>query len=208
MGVKVSAVDLDRIVQNINLYTDPKAMRLREVLFTPVGDILHIFACDDYVAITDSLEIQEGTLKQEFTLTVEDLDSLGDWIKKDKKVVHKYELEIRPKFRGVIFESPDTSSDELSDNVYYSYGPVNSGSWDVVMELLSTENEMLDTYGFSLRPERLAKLARIKADKEAPISLRFVDVRGKMIIQFKKGTTAYGAIMPVDESVVQEEFLW
>lgn len=208
MALKVTAFDLDRVVQNVNLYSDPKAMRLQEVLFHPIGDKIHVYACDDYVALTDSLDIQEGTLKEDFTLTVQDLDKLGDWIKKDKKVVHKYDIEIRPKFTGMIFECNETSTEEISDNIFFTYAKVNEGGWEIVKELLDLENQPETGHSFSVRPERLAKLARVKADKEAPIAMRFVDVRGMMIIQFKKGETAYGAIMPVREEYVQEEFLW
>lgn len=208
MAVKIPALDIDRIVQNALLYADSKAMRLTDVLFNGNGESVSIFACDDYIAITDTGTLTEGKLDESFTISVDDLDKLGDWIKKDKKVVHKYDISIRRKMTGVIFECDETSSDDESDNIFLSYSLENKQAWDIVMELLSSDNEVVVCDGFSVRPERLAKLARVKADKEAPIAMRFVDVRGLMIIQFKKGETAHGAIMPVKEEYVREEFLW
>lgn len=208
MAIKVPALELDRVIQNILLFSDPKATRLREVLFKPNGDFLEVYSCDDYVTLTDRLELTEGVLKDSFALSVSDVDSLGDWIKKDKKVVHKYDIVLRPKFTGMIFESEELSSEDHNENIFFEYVTPNLDAWEVIYELLSPDNDLLNVDEFYARPERVSKLYRIKSDKEAPLGFRFVDVRGLMIIQFKKGETAHGAIMPVRPDKVREEFLW
>lgn len=205
MDYKVTAPDLDRVVQNALLYADKKAIRLNEVFFYTNADGLGVYSCDDYIALGDSLSADLGN--SEFALSIEDTEKLGEWIKKDKKVVHKYDIILRYKMTGIIFECDETSTED-SDNIFFSYRAPLQDTWNMVFQLLSEENEERTVSGFAVRPERLAKLARIKADKEAPIDMRGVDVNGHLIIQFRKGDTAVGAIMPVRRDRVKEEFLW
>lgn len=208
MSIKVTALDLDRIVQNALLFADKNANRLREVLFIIEGSIVTVYACDDYFVISDSLEIQENPTNGRFTLSVEDLEILGKWIKQDKKVVHKYQISIQQKFTGTLFECDETSTDEESDNIFLNHASDHTELWERVHAMLDLNRPLITANGFLVRPERFMKLSRFKAPKEAPIAFRFVDVRGTMIIQFKLGTTLFGAIIPVFEEYVQEEFLW
>lgn len=207
MTLKVPALELDRVIQNVLHYTDNQAIRLQEVFFVISNKGLQAFSCDDYVTVTDSLSV-DSDLSFEFSLSIEDVDKLGAWIKKDKKVVHKYPIEIRQKFTGVLFECDETSTDDESDNFFLSFKSPNYEAWGLVMLLLDEEAEQTDYTGFALRSERLVKLARLKADKDAPIDMRFVLINGHLIVQFKKGETLKGAIMPVTRSLVKEEFLW
>lgn len=206
--IKVPAPDIDRVIQNVLLYADAKAMRLKEIFFAPVSEVVYVYSCDDYIALVDTFTLTEGTLTREFALPIEEVDKLGDWIKKDKKVVHKYDIILQPKFTGMLFECDETSPEDESDNFFVPEVIPNTESWDLVMELLSEENDLMPIPDFAIRPERLAKLARIKADKEAPIILRGININGHLVVQFKKGVTALGAIMPVDQKYVKEEFLW
>lgn len=206
MSYKVAAADLDRVVQNVLLFADKKAVRLNEVFFYTNPDGLGVYSCDDYIALGDTLSADLAN--REFALSIEDAEALGDWIKKDKKVVHKYDIILRYKMTGIIFECDETSGEDDSDNIFFTYKTANQKAWDMVFQLLSEENEERLVQGFAIRPERLTKLARIKADKQAPIDVRGVDVNGHLIIQFRKGSTAVGAIMPVKREYVEEEFLW
>jgi len=108
---------------------------------------------------------------------------------------------------GVIFECEDTSSDDESDNIFLS-DIVPSENWSVVHKILDLELDGFYIQDWAIRPERLSKLWRLKADKEAPISIRGVTLSDRLLIQFKKGRTLVGAIMPVDQSYVDEDFLW
>lgn len=205
--MKIPAPELDRVIQNVLLFADEKAMRLNEIFFVASEDLGFVsFSCDDYVAVTDSCPA-DFHLK-EFALTISDVDKLGEWIKKDKKVVHKFDIDIRPKMTGIIFECIDTSTDEESDNLFFSYVIPNYSSWDTVFDILNEENPGMSIPSFAIRPERLSKLWRLKADKEAPIHLRGVELKDKLLIQFKKGKTLRGAIMPVDLDYVAEEYRW
>lgn len=206
--MKIPALDLDRVIQNVLLYADPKAVRLQEVLFETPGDgNLYVYSCDDYVAVSDYTSIDLPVRKHPFSFSIQDVDALGDWIKKDKKVVHKYDITIRPKMTGVIFECEDTSSDEESDNFFIS-DRAPSDLWGTVFEILNLDLEGFYAPDWAIRPERLVKLARLKADKEAPIIIRGVELKQKFLIQFKKGRTIVGAIMPVDQTYVDEDYLW
>lgn len=209
MPLKIPAPELDRIVQNALLYADEKAMRLNEVLFTSNPGYLGVYSCDDYVVVHDYCSADSPL--RDFALSVSNTKDLGDWIKKDKKVVHKYDITIRSKMTGMIFECdevPYEDSDEESPGLFFSDSPTNWDSWKLVFELLNEDNMPRVIPDFAIRPERLAKLARLKADKEAPIHMRGIDINNHLIIQFKKGLTLTGAIMPVDQSYVKEEFLW
>lgn len=206
--MKIPALDLDRVIQNVLLYADPKAVRLQEILFETPGDgNLYVYSCDDYVAVSDYTSIDLPVRKHPFSFSIQDVDALGDWIKKDKKVVHKYDITIRPKMTGVIFECEDTSSDEESDNFFIS-DRAPSDLWGTVFEILNLDLEGFYAPDWAIRPERLVKLARLKADKEAPIIIRGVELKQKFLIQFKKGRTIVGAIMPVDQTYVDEDYLW
>lgn len=206
ISIKIVAGDLDRLLQNALLYSDPDAMRLQEVLFVFDGDSLTVYACDDYVAITDSAPLIEGrVLEQSFTIS--DIKKLAEWVKADKKIIHKYEIELRQKFTGMIFECDDTSTEDESDNIFLSDVTVND-AWDVVFRLLDEEQELAQITGFTIKPERVSKLWRLKADKDAPIDFRGVLINSQLLVQFKKGDTIIGAIMPVKREYVSEEFLW
>lgn len=207
--MKIPAPDLDRIIQNALLYADQKAIRLQEILFETPGDgNLYVYSCDDYVAVSDYAPFDLRLRKFPFSFSIADVDTLGDWIKKDKKVVHKYEIDIQPKMTGMIFECDETSSDDEPDNIFLEE-TVPSDLWETVIhELLNLDLEGFYAPDWAIRPERLVKLARLKAEKEAPIIIRGVELKGKFLVQFKKGRSIVGAIMPVDQSYVDEDYLW
>ena len=206
--MKIPAPDLDRIVQNALLYADPKAMRVREVLFdTPGNGNLYVYSFDDYVVVRDYAPYDLLLKKDPFSFSIEDVETLGTWIKMDKKVVHKYEITIIPKMTGLVFECDDTSSDEESDSIFVSYFDP-SEVWDTIFETLDLDLDGFYAPDWAIRPERLVKLARLKADKEAPIVIRGVELKQKFLVQFKKGKSIVGAIMPVDQTYVDEDFLW
>lgn len=206
--MKIPAQDLDRIVQNALLYADPKAIRLQEVLFETPGDgNLYVYSCDDYVAVSDYAPFDLRLRRFPFSFKVEDVEKLGAWIKQDKKVVHKYEITIQPKMTGIIFECDDTSTDEDSDNIFLTDRNPSS-LWGTVSEILNLDLDGFYAPDWAIRPERLVKLARLKADKEAPIIIRGVELKQKFLVQFKKGRSIVGAIMPVDQDYVDEDYLW
>lgn len=204
---KIPAQELDRIIQNVLLFSDKKALRLNEVLLSFTPDTVHAYSCDDYVAVSDSLTYSDG-FNKEFCLTVSDAELLGEWIKKDRKTVHKYDIIIRPRFTGLIFECEETSSEDGSDKLFFEYGEPNEQAWKLVKILLDTSATEVSYYGFAIRPERLTKMSRFKAHKDAPIDLRGVDINDHLIVQFRRGDTLVGAIMPVRREVIREEFLW
>lgn len=202
MTVELSIVDFDRVVQNLLLYTDKKAIRLREVFFMVEGNTLYGFACDDYVAVSDTLVFEGEPVKKEFTMSIEDLELLGEWIKKDKKVVHKQKAKL------TFFNTYIKTKDEEGNVEKFKISHDNQDAWDLVFDMLDIEQELQMILDVTLRPERVAKLARLKADKEAPLAFRGIDFRGSLLLQFKKGYTILGVLMPVKNEFVIEEFLW
>lgn len=203
--VSVTAPELNKFLENILLYADKKALHLREVLFTFYGDKIQCHSCDEYVAVTDSIEVDGKALEngKEFALSVEKTEKLLEWVKKDKKVVHKSVIKISFMKTLVKFESPDFDGDIKLD-----YEEASWDRWNAVLNLLDEDHEpeMIPTY--SVNPERFAKLARLKSDKDAPVVFRAIRPYDTMVLQFKKGVNLRGAVMPIDDAYVQEEFLW
>lgn len=202
--MKILAPDFDRILQNALLYVNPKSPRLVEVFFVIGPDRIDIFATDDYVVITDSAPLLEGGPAREVALSIEDVKELAEWVKEDKKVVHKSEIEIDLKHTLMQLSSQD-SERELVER--FIKEPAFDG-WNFMFELLSEEADPRDFGVMAVRPDRLAKLARLKADKEAPVDLRGVNIRGHLGVQFRLGDTITGCIVPVDRSYVDDRFLW
>lgn len=202
MTVELSIVDFDRVVQNLLLYTDKKAIRLREVFFMVEGNTIYGFACDDYVAVSDTLKFEGDPVKKEFSMTIETLELLGEWIKKDKKVVHKQKAKV------TFFNTYIKTKDEEGNIEKFKISTDNLDQWDLVFDMLDIDQELQMILDVTLRPERVAKLARLKADKEAPLAFRGIDFRGRLLLQFKKGYTIIGVLMPVQNEFVIEEFLW
>lgn len=182
-------------------------MKLNEILFETQNNQLYGYSCDDYVAVSDWIDLDGVVRSHPFAFTIEDVEDLAEWLKLDKKVVHKYNIIIRPKMTGVIFECDDTSTDDESDNIFLS-DIVPSDNWNVVFDILNLDLSLMSIPEFAVRPERLSKLWRLKADKEAPIDIRGVELKDQLLIQFKKGSSLVGAIMPVLRSKVNEEYLW
>lgn len=206
--MQVTAPDLDRIVQNALLFTNDKSVFLDEVLLTVLENRLHVYSSDDYVGITDSCEITEGATDCSIYLSIADAKALGEWIKKDKKVVHKYDIKIQRKFAGVRFECPDAPEGD-DQEIYFSYAPEIPETFNLLYSLLDKwASKTTIPFYFALRPERVSRLARIKADKEAPVDFRGIQIGNKTLLQFKLGNTVTGCISPVDRSRVDDGFLW
>lgn len=202
--MKISAPDLDRVIQNALLYVNPKSPRLVEVFFVFGPEKVDVFSTDDYVVVTDSAPLVEGGTAREVCLSIEDVKKFGEWVKEDKKVVHKSEIEI--KFKHTLMEVKSNDSDR---EVSFSFIKEPAWpAWDFLFELLSEESDPYPIEIMAVRPDRLAKLARLKADKEAPVDLRGVNIRGHLAVQFKLGETITGCIVPVDRSYVDDRFLW
>lgn len=199
----VSAPDLDRVLQNALLYVNPKSVYLKEVFFGVIEGKIDVYSSDDYVTVTDSAPV---TSDQEtwFSLSIEDTKRLAEWVKLDKKVVHKSTIIVT--FRHTLVEaSSDDSDEEIS--VPYVKEP-NLPVFDIMMQLLDEDAEQEKIQVNAFRPERLAKLARLKADKEAPVDMRGVSIREVHFIQFKIGETITGCIKPVEREAVDDRFLW
>lgn len=201
--VSVPANDLNVLLENILLYTDKKANHLREVLFVFTSRGIQAFACDEYVAITDILNVDCGESSREFALSIEDVEAFLAWVKEDKKTVHKTELEL--KFKHTVLTG---KSNDYESTFQANYRKPLWNNWNVVLELLSEDHPETSEMRFNLNPNRLAKLDRLKADKEAPVAFRWIDIRGKIGLQFKKGHTVKGFFQPVDDEYVKDEFLW
>ncbi len=202
--VSVTAPELNKLLENILLYADKKALHLREVLFVIYSSKIQMFSCDEYVAVTDTLDFDSGdAVGREFALSIVNAEKLLEWVKKDKKVVHKSVIKITFLKTLVKFESPD-----FDGEIRLDYEEPAWDRWNAVMNLLdeSHEPEMIPTY--SVNPDRFAKLARLKSDKEAPVVFRAIRPYGTMVLQFKKGVNLRGVVMPIDDAYVQEEFLW
>lgn len=201
--MKIEAKELNKLLENVLLFTNKKAVGLQEVFFVAIGDTLSAYSCDDYISLTDSATALEPEAhSKEFALSVEEAERLLEWVKKDKKVVHKNDIRIR-------FYNTYIKVDSEGDTEKFTFvkEPLYD-RWDLVFQLLDDTQDLVPFYQFAVRPERLVRMGQIKADKEAPIHMRGFDINGHLLVQFRKGKTVIGAIRPVDTSLVSEEFLW
>lgn len=201
--VEITAPELNKLLENILLYTDKKALHLREVLFVGADAGIQAFACDEHVAITDTAETSESIPVAEFALGIEVVEQLLEYVKKDKKVVHKSVLVIT--FRNTLFK---VHCDDYDGYFQADYQKPGWDRWNIVLDLLSDEQDETSAGRFNLNPARLAKLNQLKASKDAPVVFRWVDIQDKLVLQFKKGQSIVGAFQPVDDEYIQEEFLW
>lgn len=201
--MKVAAKDINAVLENVLLFTNKKAVGVQEVFFSVTGESLSAYSCDDYISLTDSLKAEEGEAQgREFALSVEETERLLEWVKKDKKVVHKNDIRIR-------FYNTYIKVDSEGDMEKFTFVKEPAyDRWDLIFQLLDDDQELVPFSDFAVRPERLVRMGQIKAEKEAPIHLRGFDINGHLLVQFKKGKTVVGAIRPVDTSLVSEEFLW
>lgn len=206
--IQVTAPDLDRIVQNALLFVNDKSVFLDEVFLTVLEGRVYVYSCDDYVGFTDSCEVTDGSEEIDIYLTIADAKKLGEWVKKDKKVVHKYDVKLHKKFTGVRFECPDAP--EGDDQELFLPFASKIPEQFLFLSAATSREALTSTIPsfFALRPERVSRLARIKADKESPLDFRGITMNGKDILQFRIGYTATGCIMPVDRSKVDDGFLW
>lgn len=206
--IQVTAPDLDRIVQNALLFTNEKSVFLDEVLLSVLENRMSVYSSDDYVGITDSCEVTDGAYDCDMYLSIASAKALGEWIKKDKKVVHKYDIKIQRKFTGVRFECPDAPEGDTQE-IFLNYAPEIPETFDMLYRLLDRYVDGVSTPDyFALRPERVSRLARIKAEKEAPIDFRGIGIGNKTLLQFKLGDTVTGCLSPVDRNKVDDRFLW
>lgn len=201
--VTVPANDLNRLLENVKLYADKKSVHIREVLFSLDQGTLQVFSCDGYVTITDSIPVSGSTDSKMFCLAVEDLEKFLEWVKEDKKTVHKTVLTL--KFKATLFTG---ESGDFDSEYQVNYARVDQDKWDIILRVLALNHPEITVGRFNLNPARLAKMNQIKADKEAPVTFRWVDINGMIGLQFKKGLTAYGLFQSIEDRYVEEEFLW
>lgn len=203
MEVLVTAPELNKLLENILQYADKKAIHLREVLFVATVKGIQAFSCDEYVAITDTCPAEGSIPAREFSLPIKEVEDLLEWVKKDKKVVHKSIIKI--KFLKTLwkFYCDDYDGDFKAD-----YAEPSWDRWNIVLDLLSEEQEESAAACFNLNPARLARLNALKADKDAPVAFRWISIHDTMVLQFKKGSTLVGAFQPIEDRFIQEEFLW
>lgn len=199
--VELEAKELSVLVKNLLLYTNLKAVRLREIFFVVLDGKLHGYACDDYIALTDSVPMV-GEEVREFAMTVEELEKIDLWLKEGRKAVHKETVKIS------FFNTYLKLRSEDGDIQKFDFVKPNHEAWDLVFELLSDDNPLRPIDYFAVRGDRFAKMSQLVAEKDTPLIFRGVDVNGHLLLQFKKGSTLSGVSIPIKQEFIQEEFLW
>ena len=199
--IEIEAKELSRLVKNLLLYTNLKAVRLREIFFVVLQDRLTGYACDDYIAISDSILLGSAE-RREFAMKVEELEKIDLWLKEGKKTVHKEIVKIS------FFNTYLKLKSEDGDIQKFEFCEPDYDSWDHVFSLLNEENEIVTTTHFALRSDRFAKASQLVAEKDTPLIFRSVDLQGHYLLQFKKGSTLKGVTIPIKQEYIEEEFLW
>lgn len=206
----VSAEDLSRVLTNTMKFVNPKSLDLPgEMMFAVSEKTLIVYACDDYVSITDTAEVSsEQGFETAFVLDLEKVKDLDKICREYKK----YDLSIENVEKRIVH----VIVGEKLEEALYDQGRIAEKNWSILDALIFDDFPVASVQAFCLRPERLTKFSQLKANKEAPVDfsvhvvpyLEPSDVEEEMhIIKFKLGETIRGAIRPVIRSMVDERFL-
>ncbi len=197
---EVNSKDLANFFDNLLLYTNLKAVRLRHIFFSLSQEILYGYACDDYIALQDKIHLPDAEDK-DFALSVENLSEARAML--TGKVAGKGTV-VKLSFFNTYMKM---KTDDGEVKKFEFFDP-DMDSWNHVFGLLDEKNPTVSMDLYAVRPDRFVKLAQLKAEKEAPVIFRGVEYQGHFILQFRKGSSISGVYVPVREEYIQEEFLW
>lgn len=180
---------LIRLLQNTTLFCGPKTQTGGVIHFiTTEGGWVVATASDDYVIIQQSAKILKLTTDdQEFFLS------------------HKYCKELLKELDDVDTDTFVFEDGEGTDNP-------NPELWEAVLAVPG-ERKGNEGFGFAkpcaVRPERLAKFSRIKAEFDYPLDLLFDNSRvlnHRDVIRWRFGPDVIGVLAPINRSDIELAF--
>lgn len=199
--IKIAAEDLARVCNNAMMFANPKSLYLPgEILFLLNGDMLEVFACDDYFAITDSAPVTPHD-PNVFVLGLNDIKGYTKDKEKHEGLEEFARKAKKDDIRIVFDPVGDISfaSDEAA--ISFENKEYRENNWDIVEGLIySDEVTPVPVTGFRSNPERYAKLSQLKYDKaNHGIEWKFVQTQaGHLLVRFEIGPTLKGVIRPLE----------
>lgn len=174
--IEIKGSELVRVLTNVGLWHDPGAMTGLAYLHFE-GASMDAYATDGYVAATDALEtaLHEDGGGGFFALSESEMDRLLLAAREVKTKTITLEVDLRIKLPYVFNEDEKGKISISEDEGSTEIGIVaNPPEWCVALA-----EEMIEPVGmayevFAMRPERWLKLSRVKADKNAPIDVIFL----------------------------------
>lgn len=199
--MNLDAEDVARLAYNSMQFVNVKSLYLpNQVLFVINSGSLRVYACDDYIAISDTAELNDDSTKmEEFAVNLQQLKELEKFARTNKKST----INISQSTDATIWalgESEETYS-TTHETIYHK-------GWDHVDSILFDKVSRSPSTVYSIRPERVANLSKLKAAKEAPLDFCHFDYGGDHLIRFRLGLTLTGCIRPVAREEVNSEYLW
>jgi hypothetical protein len=184
------------------MFVNPKSLYLPgEIFFLLSGDMLEVYACDDYFAVTDTAIVTE----HDNTSFVLSLNDVKGYTKNKEHVEGLEEFARRMKKEEIAISTDSSSVTFMADMeaLTFQKGTYREENWDIVEGLIySDEVTPVRIDGFRSNPERYAKLSQLKYDKKKfGIEWKFVETKtGVLLIRFEVGPSLKGVIRPLEES--------
>lgn len=183
--ITLKGSELVRILTNVSLWHDPNAVGgLAYMTFRQ--NLIEVFSSDGYVGALDSLEYESDTWTYAtLALTEMDVDkivmasrevktkTIDIYIDPDTCKLHlPYDFSLGEK--GATARSAPKLTLEEGESLVGEAIP-SMPDWCLAIYDETLEPEVKSTSIFAMRPERWLKFSRVKADKDAPIDVAFLD---------------------------------
>lgn len=190
--MRVNTESFIRLLQNTTLFTAPKTNVGQVVGLHFFTDSVVGFASDDNVIIEDRVEWEDGNPGPE---------NFYQWYitTKDAKALLK---EIQD--TGDIL--PDSETDLMALDIEFADCP-NPDIWEAIPKITSQTDLRVTQATIDIRPERLAKFSRLKADDDYPLStlVAHEPTLNKVVMAFRYGPSVRGVMSPIMSTVIQKE---
>lgn len=209
MKIEIKGTELVRVLTNVNLWLDETPAVF---YICPLGIFVH--GTDDYLAVMDwcPVRLDPPTAEIWFELHAEDFDVLLTAAREVKSkdlsvdvtpgsLVVPYHVERDEKDKIVLTEGSSSLVTHEADEF--------SGWLEIFSEAMDTDCVKMER-GFAIRAERWLKLCRVKAEKDAPIDVRFLPDRMAAI---KIGSSFRALVRFLDRGIAKEaiekkEMMW
>lgn len=190
--MRVNTNSFIRLLQNTTLFTAPKTNVGQVVGLYLYTDSVVGFASDDNVIIEDRVEWEPDNADNpdgRWYLSTKDAKSLLKYLQDDSDHPTFDLLDIDGEVDVTLIDCP------------------NPDIWEVIPRITSQIDLRSTQATIDIRPERLAKFSRLKADDDYPLStlVAHEPTLNKAVMAFRYGPTVRGVMSPIMSTVIQKE---